>query len=267
MKRYFGCLAVALTIAACETDPFSPAPDELFVVQAYLYAGEPVTDIRVTSTLPLGSADSVAPPINDAAVTLFKAGNGYSLVPTPGNSGKYHYPGTDLVVAVGDVFDLEVTVDGVTATARTTVPAPPAGVSLSTAELSFGFGVDHSNPGNTQVVVRWPNPSGDLHFTTYQNVEPNPEPVGPGIGHALPERFILQPTVADSSVIFVFGLTHYGRYDVKLYRVNTEYAQLYGSRQQDTRDLNEPATNINNGLGVFSAFSSRATSFTLSRRE
>jgi hypothetical protein len=266
MTRYIGCVAVALVvalaIAACETDPFSPATDERFVVQAYLFAGEPVTDIRVTSILPLGSTDSLDPPINDAVVTLSKEGERYSLVPTPGNSGRYHYPGADLVVAVGDVFDLEVTARGITATARTTVPPPPDGLNLSTTELrmpSFGFG------DSNQLVVRWPNPNGDWHFVAYQNVEPDPEPVAPDPFHPAPARIVLEPTAADSTVIRPWGLTHYGRYDVKLYRVNTEYAQLYVSRQQDTRDLNEPATNINNGLGVFSAFSSRGDFFTFAR--
>ncbi|MFC1529786.1 hypothetical protein ACFL6R_03610 [Gemmatimonadota bacterium] len=57
-------------------------------------------------------------------------------------------------------------------------------------------------------------------------------------------------------------LTHYGEHLVRIYRINQEYADLYGSRQQDTRDLNEPLTNIQNGLGVFSAFNS--TEFTFS---
>ncbi len=39
-----------------------------------------------------------------------------------------------------------------------------------------------------------------------------------------------------------------------MYRINAEYAQLYGNRTQDSRDLNEPPSNIRNGLGVFSAF-------------
>ena len=48
---------------------------------------------------------------------------------------------------------------------------------------------------------------------------------------------------------------------MRVWRNNEEYAQLYASRQQDSRDLNEPATNIHGGLGVFSAFSADTTSF------
>ncbi|MDA3862202.1 MAG: hypothetical protein PF445_13365 [Melioribacteraceae bacterium] len=46
-----------------------------------------------------------------------------------------------------------------------------------------------------------------------------------------------------------------------LYRVNKEYVDLYESRDQDSRNLNEPLTNIENGLGVFSAFASDSVYF------
>ena len=57
-----------------------------------------------------------------------------------------------------------------------------------------------------------------------------------------------------------------GLHRVKVYRVNEEYTQLYQNRTQDSRDLNEPPSNIRNGLGVFSAFSSDSAFFTVLRR-
>ena len=54
---------------------------------------------------------------------------------------------------------------------------------------------------------------------------------------------------------------HQGLESPRVYRINQEYADLYGSRQQDSRDLNEPLTNNRNGLGVFSAFNSQAVYF------
>lgn len=56
-------------------------------------------------------------------------------------------------------------------------------------------------------------------------------------------------------------LTHYGAHELTLYSVNEEYADLYEGRRQDTRDLNEPPTNIDGGLGVFSAFAGRKALF------
>ncbi len=56
-----------------------------------------------------------------------------------------------------------------------------------------------------------------------------------------------------------------GAHHAKVYRVNAEYAQLYENRTQDSRDLNEPPSNIRNGLGVFSAFNSSSVSFEVAR--
>ena len=45
------------------------------------------------------------------------------------------------------------------------------------------------------------------------------------------------------------------------FTVNEEYALLYETSTQDSRDLNEPYTNINNGLGIFSGFASQEVYF------
>jgi hypothetical protein len=255
MKYFMGCLAMILIFASCET-PFSVSEDDRFVVQAYLYAGEPVTDVRVTSILPLGSEDLAAPPINHANITLIKNGLRYTLVPSPGDSGYYHYPGDDLVIETGDIFDFEGTVDGITATARTTVPSPPDEVSVSPAAVPVeGFWPAES------VFVRWPNPQGHWYFITHMNVEPEPEAIFEGTVMIRPSLIISEPTDEDFLEIPFFRMRHYGRYEAKVHRVNEEYVQLYMSREQDTRDLNEPVTNINNGLGIFTAFSSRTVYF------
>ena len=48
---------------------------------------------------------------------------------------------------------------------------------------------------------------------------------------------------------------------MKLYRVNEEYADLYEGLNQDSRDLNEPPSNVRGALGVFSAFSADSAFF------
>jgi len=42
----------------------------------------------------------------------------------------------------------------------------------------------------------------------------------------------------------------------RVYKVNQEYADLFVFGTQDSRNLNEPLTNIKNGLGIFAGFSS-----------
>ena len=54
-----------------------------------------------------------------------------------------------------------------------------------------------------------------------------------------------------------------GLHKKTVYRVNREYVDLYESREQDTRNLNEPSTNIKGGLGVFSTFNSSKINMTV----
>ena len=60
-------------------------------------------------------------------------------------------------------------------------------------------------------------------------------------------------------------LQNLGRHVARVYRVNQGYADLYGNRSQDSRDLNEPPCNIVGGLGMFSTFASASLFFEVVR--
>jgi len=265
LKRLMQLLVLA-PMAACDGTAPTEAAATLPVIRAYLYAGEPVAAVQVSSTLPVNSTDSVGSPINDAAVALVRRGERFTLVRSAGDSGFYHYAGSNLVVAVNDTFDLEVTALGKFATARTVVPPPPTSVTLSATTLtipdfSAGPGSTQFDPSTFTLIVRWPNAAKDSYYVVTENIEANPTAVSTSGGFVPRGRFVQAPTTADSARVVAFTLTHYGRHRVTLYRVNPEYAALYESRTQDSRDLNEPASNIKGGLGVFAAFSSRSADF------
>jgi hypothetical protein len=272
--RRTGPVVIALIAGALACgDPTSVAPGTREpVLLAYLYAGQPVNDIRLTWTAPIGTpdslADSASPPINNATVALVRAGVRYTLSTAPGDSGYYRYTGNDLVVHEGDVFGLEATVDGHALTAQTTVPVRPTGARMSTTTLTvptFGPGLGRPDLTAGSALVQWQKTSGALYFLTLESTETSPEridldlpiPIGGG------RRFIFPPTAADSARVNVFSLTYYGKYTARVWRVNEEYAQLYATLQQDSRDLNEPISNVHGGLGVFSAFSADTTVFTV----
>ena len=52
-----------------------------------------------------------------------------------------------------------------------------------------------------------------------------------------------------------------------LFHVQTYYVLLYQSSGQDSRDLNEPYSNIKGGLGIFTAFNSDTASVYLVKKE
>ncbi len=257
-------IPIVLILSGCTEDtPLFPDTD-LVVVQAYLYAYEPVYDIRLTSTVSIDADTTEAPPIIGADIILIKSGQRYVLEPTTDKPGYYHYPGNDLEVALDDQFQLEIQYKDQLISAETAVPKAPEALSISDEILEIiEFGTfDRSFMDSAAVEVSWNNDDGSLFFIVLDNMEENPIEIESNFP-SFPNRFISQPISRDLFLLNFRMVTHYGRHRLKLYRINQEYADLYESRNQDSRDLNEPLTNVENGLGVFSAFNSDSVFFTV----
>ncbi|MEM6318909.1 MAG: DUF4249 family protein [Bacteroidota bacterium] len=269
-----------LTITACDEENLNNIAVNQFVVEAFLYAGEPIDDIRIKTTFPLADEEDTSQPINDATVTLIKAGQRYPLVPSGESDGRYRYPNDDLTVATNDVFQLEATHDGITATAETTVPTPTRGLNLSqdsikVPELPFSLGRDSIVAAVTrfmeasQIIANWDNPEADLYFMVVESTSETINPIFPAqVTEALARfRFVSEPTDENTLTFLAGSLVSFDTYAVRVYHINREYADLYENRTQDSRDLNEPPSNVTNALGVFSAFNSEVAFFEVVRGE
>jgi len=261
-KLFFLFLAAGLAaLSGCDADSSLLPENESLVVRAYLYAGERVTDVQVATTFGLTSGDSVGLPINHAKVSLEKAGSIYALTANRGDSGYYHYAGNDLMVNTGDLFKIAVEHNGQTATGETIIPAPPRQLTISKNELL----VNTSTPFDTSsLTLNWET-EDTFYFVVVENLEALPTPINqtpfPGGPRGQLRSFRSRPIRESSYTIRRFDLTYLGEHRAKVYKVNREYANLYAFGQQDSRQLNEPETNIKNGLGVFAGFSSAAAKF------
>ncbi len=253
-------------LLGCEdSTPLIPEQDSL-VVQAYLYAGKPVEDIRLTSTVALDVDTAIAPPINDAEVILMKDGTRYECVSSPGDSGSYHYPEDDLVVGAGDKFWLEIMWRDQVITAVTTVPGAPENISATPTEITVP---DLTDPRSffdwkessefSEITVSWDEAGVGWYYVTLENLESDPVEIESFSRDRL-RNFVFPPINDTTYEVRMMNLTHMGTYEITVYTVNTEYVDLYESREQDSRNLNEPLTNIDGGMGIFTAFSSAACS-------
>ena len=253
-----------MIINGCTNESPTIPQSDLIVVKGYIYAGEPVDDIQLTGTLPLGSEETQAPPINDAQVSLIKDGQQYDLVLSAGDSGYYHYEGDDLQVETGDLLKIQVKYKDQEVFGTSEVPEAPKDVTISDSTLTFpdfetmrelrmqGVSMD-SIRKTMMLTVTWEQEDEALYYILVENIDENPVPFESQFGRP-PREFISQPTARNEYTVNAMMMTHLGKHIVKVFRVNQEYADLYQSRNQDSRDLNEPLTNIVNGLGVFSAF-------------
>jgi hypothetical protein len=265
MKKFFLLAAfLMLTMMGCKDNPSIPEERQL-VLQAYLYADRPVTEITVMQSRPVSSGEASNEMISDAMVVLQKGGMNYTLTPSA-TVGKYFYAGNDLHVSSGDQFKIAVDANGMTASASTIVPDKPSGLVSNLATMNFVHDSVTMRAGDVRIrvtstdsmVVSWLNTDEKPHYVVIESIDSTRQLLRPdslGFGERS-FRFVTEPTTTASYRVNQSAIQYTGRHKVVLYRVNQEYVNLYTSRQQDSRSLNEPLTNVQNGMGIFTAFAS-----------
>ena len=272
--RILASLFLIFAFGCEETDTVSV--DDLLVLEGYLYQGEPVDSIHLSKTVSFESGDTIYPAVNDAQVFITWNNNKYELQNI--DSGYYKYPGNDLNITVSETYHISVIYKGGEITSKTVVPSKPENIALSGTMLSVDTTFTFGPPGSVNeagITVTWDNPGDDYYFVVIENTDPNARDIvyetggfpGGGSGGFGPPRAIFrfrsEPFKGEKYTIIPRTMTKYGAHKVRVYRVNQEYVDLYENRQQDSRNLTEPITNVNGGLGIFTAFSYAEADFTV----
>ena len=263
-----------ITLISCDNEiPI----DENFVVEAFLFQGEKVDDIRIKETKLWNSEDSIDTYIENANVKLF--GNGDEFVLNYKAVEETYFTDDEIEIISGNTYGLEVTVGDRTATAETIVPTKPIGIRMTDDRiivpplvLSLALPNILANLfQNARTNVVWDNQSEEYHYLTikYDGEEEDPifsEEIQGQVGEFF-SNFSLQsaPTRGNQYNVICMSLKNYGKYKVTLYKINKDYYSLFENQVQDGTDLNEPPSNVVNAFGIFSAFASDTTSFEIVR--
>lgn len=263
-----------ITLISCDNEiPI----DENFVVEAFLFQGEKVDDIRIKETKLWNSEDSIDTYIENANVKLF--GNGDEFVLNYKAVEETYFTDDEIEIISGNTYGLEVTVGDRTATAETIVPTKPIGIRMTDDRiivpplvLSLALPNILANLfQNARTNVLWDNQSEEYHYLTikYDGEEEDPifsEEIPGQVGEFF-SNFSLQsaPTRGNQYNVICMSLKNYGKYKVTLYKINKDYYSLFENQVQDGTDLNEPPSNVVNAFGIFSAFASDTTSFEIVR--
>ncbi len=272
MKKFLYLILLFTPFFSCDEESLQ---GENFVVEAYLYAGEKVDGIKIKQVENIYTVETKNIILTNAQITLRKNNISYPLI-FDNNKQSYIYRGSDLKVEVNDTFELEVIVGNRISNARTIVPQATQGISISGNKIvippigiRLGI-VDELTKlfSNARVITRWNNPDDQLHFIVIENIQagdlifPSDFPIPEATLKLIQSfRYISAPTKNTNFEIPGLSLETYGRYRAKVYRVNQEYSNLYNNQIQDSRDLNAPPSNVNNALGIFSAFASDSVFF------
>ncbi len=270
MKKINLITFISLFIVSC--NPVPEVVNDNYVVEAYIFSGESVREVVIKTLVPLSDPEGDSETIETATVVIKKEEGSYPLTYNS-RTRKYEYLGADLEILPNEIIDLEVNVNGRVSTATTNVPTPPVHIESSKDQMvipKINSGADFitGDPlADAEIIVNWSNPNNELHYTVIEFRSNLLRPILPpdvqAVVDGILEDFAIITVPSTDTTLTVNGalLPSYGPYIVKIYKVNQEYADLYDSEEQDSRDLNEPPSNIINARGIFSAFASDSVAF------
>ncbi|GEM_PF-141532 len=268
-------LSIAVLLVSCEEEEFG---SDSFVVEGFVYAGLPIGNINIKSTVPFDEVSIPGQPIPTAQAQVNY--NGQSL-PLTFNPMTFRFDGPqDLIVEPGAQLTLALEVDGQSAISSTAIPPYPRELTTSAPKIvipEIELGRDLREVltqlfEDARLDIQWDNPAEDFHFLVIEladtaNVEPLfNEDIPSNVGDFFENfRLVSEPSRDSTYTVIGLSLQNYGSYRAILYRINQEYADLYADQLQDSRNLNEPPTNVQNGLGIFTGISSDTVLFEISK--
>lgn len=265
MKRFYILLLIS-TLTGCYESELVFGDQYEAVVEAYLYVDKQENKLRLSDMISFGSDTVGGEMISGATITLHNEVQSWILTHSDSLPGTY-FMEEELAMIPGDTFRLRVELQEEILSARTLIPDDPPPLSMSASSIripkvesikEFKY-VEMPDP----LELSWDNPKARYYFLNIQNIEAYPESIMPDppvdrpfAGGGFAFQMITQPTNDDFYTIDMRQLSHFGTHRVIFTSVNDEYVNLYNSLNQDTRELNEPYSNIENGLGIFTAFNS-----------
>jgi hypothetical protein len=266
MEKKLLILMIPIVLGGCFSTDIEFEDQYLIVVEGYIYSGANLAGINLTSMISFGNDSTPGEGIEDAAVTLWNNTGEWLLQHNPDSSGNY-IPGEVIPVQPGDTFHLLIETGDLVLESSTVVPAMPPAINLSADSLYIPKVDDPREMGEIgfpdPIELTWENPDGKYYYFRIDNIEDDPVTIMPDPPDDMPFRrggfafqMFTRPVNDEVYMITPGELTHFGTHRLIVYSVNQEYVNLYETQEQDTRKLNEPFSNIDNGLGIFTSFSS-----------
>ena len=274
MMRIFYIILSLLFISCDDETPI----EENFVVEAFLFQGEKVDDIKIKETKLWNSDDTIDVMIGNGNIKLYANGDEFDL--SYDNFRQLYISNEEIDITSGSTYGIRVEVNNRVATAETIVPSKPVGLRLTEdkiiipqLKLSPGLPNVLSNLfQNARTNIEWDNPNNEYHYLTVKYVGNQEDPIFtddfPGAIGDFFSNFSLQSAPSQEEIynVICMSLKNYGKYLVTLYKINDDYVRLFESEVQDGTELNEPPSNIINAFGIFTAFASDTISFEIVRQ-
>lgn len=251
----FAALVIAAAFFSCSKNG-NTTYEAKAVVEAYLQPGQK-TLVTITREILAGEEGTGNRTINGLSVVIKYNGTSYAL--SQNSSGVYENAG--IPVVAGDTYELSFTYNGKLVTATTVVPDKPINFTCSPSSITvptFGGGSPPSFPDPLK--AKWNNPDAAYHLIAIRSVDTVASQIS-NIGGGGRPAFLNTPDQGKDKEVNFNAFEYYGRNALILYRMQPELAALYNSGGTNSQNLTTIPTNINNGLGIFTAVNIADTVF------
>jgi hypothetical protein len=239
----------ALILSACDEDDTNDSNDlsNKIVVEAYVYADEPITHVRISKIHDGGSALPV--PVNEANVKVKQGTEEFQLMQVDTTPGLYVQADNFASLNGVDDVSLRISYDGRLYTSEATMPQKITGLNITDTLI-------HVTPGSEETVLSvlsW-NPQENVQYAlSIRNLDPNAEPIE-FLNQDIQNNPFYEISQGHSIELKGGHFRHYGVYQIYVTVVSPEYQMFYN---QFSGMSNAP-TNIAGGLGIFTAFNGDA---------
>lgn len=271
MKKVAFLIFIGIWTFSCETEDFDTIDSNTIIVEGFLFEGQTVSSVTISRLKPFEYNENENFGVSDAEVVLLNSDQEFNMKLNNDQLGEYVIDDIDWAVNVGETYSLQVSHENNLITATTTVPPKPTGVVISETLLEIppveSFEDVFSAINLETLEVSWDNEEARYYYFLVENIEEDPEEINQldfnfGDGNF---NLVTEPTNLDIYNLQPNVLTQYGTYMIVIYAVSQEYVDLYQTDQQDSRNLTEPLTNVKNGVGVFTSFSTDTLYFEVTK--
>lgn len=244
MKYIILLIVLVLAASSCDKEIVSTK----IVVQSYLSPNNPVV-VKLQQVTTENSIEEI--PASNADVQIIHNDVSFLLTENAEEPGCYRYIGNELDIVEGDLYQLNVFYKGQHVYAQTRIPLKPQNLQASHFEIT-------SPPTDAfSINLSWENTTDCCFISTNCLNGENPEQKITGlINNAYTPYYLGEPYASESVSISHYVFKYYGMNVIKITSISDEYKKLYDYKETYRNDKVALETNIENGFGIFTGFSS-----------
>jgi len=254
MNRYYPILIILLLLILTDCEKTgSGSFQNQAVVESYIVPSHKIS-VKISKKVPYDSeTDTSVVDINHLSVRILIEGTSYSL--TPIGSGIYSDTSGAIKHEAGSAMGLWLMYNNTIVSSSTIIPSKPIGIAQSETSISMKQ-IDPENPMANRppdpVEISFSNDEEDYYMLIVECIDSFKIPI---YKDSVPENniYATRPTSQSSIDIQPMLLKYFGRNRIVLCHINKEYMTFLNTQVNTTQNYQDPPTNIENGLGIFTA--------------